>query len=66
MIPPLKISDLDWEIVVRNNSLIFPHHIVDVSCRTVDVNVRRDDKGNYLDYNGNVVYDSSGTSVTMK
>lgn len=56
----------DWEMAVRDNALIFPHHFVDVSCRSYKKNVKVDDNGNYLDDNGNITHDKYGKSVTMK
>ena len=56
----------DWEMVVRDNNLIFPHHFVDVSCRTIGINVKRDADGNYLDDNGDIAYDKDGTSINLK
>lgn len=56
----------DWEMAVRDNALILPHHFVDVSCRSYRKNVHVDADGNYLDNNGNVTHDKYGKSVTMK
>lgn len=56
----------DWEMAVRDNALIFPHHFVDVSCRAYNKNVKTDANGNYLDDNGNITHDKYGKSVTMK
>ena len=56
----------DWEIAVRDNDLILPHHFVDVSSRTLGRNVKRDADGNYLDSSGNITHDKYGKSVNMK
>lgn len=56
----------DWEMAVRDNALIFPHHFVDVSCRSYKKNVQVDANGNYLDDNGTITHDKYGKSVTMK
>lgn len=56
----------DWEIAVRDNDLILPHHFVDVSSRSLRVNVFRDTDGNYIDDNGTITHDKYGKSVNMK
>ena len=59
-------SQRDWEMAVRDNALIFPHHFVDVSCRAYKKNVKTDANGNYLDDKGNITHDKYGKSVNMK
>lgn len=57
----------DYEIVVKTNKCIKPHHFVDISARCMDVNVKRDSKGNYIDpNNGQITHDRYGQSVSMK
>lgn len=56
----------DWEMVVRTNKCILPHHFVDISARSLGVNVTRDTEGNYLDETGQITHDKYGTSITMK
>ena len=57
----------DYEIVVKNNKCIRPHHFVDISARSLDVNIKRDSQGNYTDINtGKILYDKYGKSVNMK
>lgn len=56
----------DYEIAVKNNKCIKPHHFVDISARCMDVNVKRDSNGNYLDpTTGKITHDRYGKSVTM-
>lgn len=57
---------LGYETAVSNNKCIFPHHMVDVSCRSLGMSVRRDSSGNYLDNNGAVTHDRYGKSVNME
>lgn len=59
-------STRDWEMAVRDNALIRPHHFVDVSCRAYGTNVKRDSDGNYIDDKGIITHDKHGKSVTMK
>lgn len=57
----------DYELVVKNNKCILPHHFVDISARCLGVNVKRDSAGNYLDVITNTVtHDKYGRSVNMK
>ena len=56
----------DYEIAVKNNKCIFPHHFVDISARSMDVNVKRDTKGNYTDLHGNITHDRYGQKIDMK
>ncbi len=56
----------EYEIVVRNNACLNPHHFVDISCRNLGVNVQRDAQGNYVDSNGRVTHDKYGTKIDMK
>lgn len=59
-------SQRDWEMAVRDNALIWPHHFFDASCRAYNKNVQVDANGNYLDDNGNITHDKYGKSVNMK
>lgn len=57
----------DYELVVKNNKCILPHHFVDISARCLGVNVKRDSAGNYLDMTTDTVtHDKYGRSVNMK
>ena len=56
----------DYEIAVKNNKCIKPHHFVDISSRCLYVNVKHDSKGNYTDLQGNITHDRYGQAVTMK
>lgn len=57
----------DYEIAVKTNKCIKPHHFVDISARCMDVNIRRDNKGNYLDWNtGKITHDHYGQAIDMK
>lgn len=56
----------DFEIAVHKNKCILPHHFVDISSRSLGINVTRDAQGNYLDENGKITHDKYGQSVTMK
>ena len=56
----------EYEIVVRNNKCLFPHHIVDVSCRSLGINVTRDSQGNYLDDSGRITHDRYGKKIDME
>lgn len=57
----------EYETVVFNNKCILPHHFVDISCRSLNVNVRRDAQGNYLDWEtGAITHDKYGTKIDMK
>lgn len=57
----------DWEMVVRDNALICPHHFCDVSCRAFKAgNVSRDANGNFLDTNGNITHDKNAKALNMK
>ena len=56
----------EYEIVVRNNKCLLPHHIVDISCRSLGINVTRDSQGNYLDNNGKITHDRYGTKIDME
>ena len=56
----------EYEIVVRNNSCLLPHHFVDISCRALGVNVKRDAAGNYMDKDGNVTHDRHGKKIDME
>lgn len=57
----------EYETVVFNNNCILPHHFVDISCRSLNVNVKRDSQGNYLDWEtGAITHDKYGTKIDMK
>lgn len=57
----------DYEIAVKNNKCIKPHHFVDISARSLDVNIKRDSQGNYVDVNtGKITHDRYGQAVDMK
>lgn len=57
----------DYEIAVKTNKCIKPHHFVDVSSRSLDINVKRDSQGNYVDINtGQITHDRYGQSVNMR
>lgn len=56
----------DFEICVKNNKCIFPHHFVDISARSLGVNVTRDAQGNYLDSTGKITHDKYGQAINMK
>ena len=56
----------DCEIAVRNNALILPHHIVDVSCRIVGRNIDQDAQGNFVDDKGNILANKDGVSVGLQ
>lgn len=57
----------DYEIAVKNNKCIKPHHFVDISARSLDVNIKRDSQGNYVDIRtGQITHDRYGQSVNMK
>lgn len=56
----------DFEIAVHTNKCILPHHFVDISCRALGKNVKRDGKGNYLDKDGNITHDRYGTKIDME
>lgn len=56
----------DWEMAVKNNKCILPHHFVDISCRSLDVNVKRDSQGYYVDDMGNRTHDRYGKKLDMK
>ena len=56
----------DWEICVKNNKCIYPHHFVDVSARAIGRSVNRDAQGNYVDLQGNITHDKNGVSVNIK
>lgn len=55
----------DGEIAVKDNALIDPQYMVDVSMRTIGFNIRRCPEG-YRDVaTGKLLYDSTGCSVDM-
>lgn len=56
----------DWEICVKNNKCIYPHHFVDVSARAIGRSVNQDAQGNYVDLQGNITHDKNGVSVNIK
>lgn len=57
----------DYEIAVKNNKCIKPHHFVDISARALDINIKRDGQGNYVDIRtGQITHDRYGQSVNMK
>lgn len=57
----------DYEIAIKTNKCIKPHHFVDISARCMNINVNRDSQGNYLDPNtGKITHDRYGKSVTMQ
>ena len=40
---------------------------MDISCRSLNVNVKRDSQGNYLDWEtGEITHDKYGTKIDMK
>lgn len=56
----------DFEIAISNMKCIKPHHFVDISARSLNINVQRDANGNYLDSTGKITHDRYGKSVTMQ
>lgn len=56
----------DFEIAVRNNDLIEPHHIVDVSMRTIGFNIDRCPEGYRDKVTGRLLYDTNGVSLKMR
>ena len=56
----------DFEVAVKKNECMLPHHIVDVSSRSLGVNVDRDDQGNYINRNGTATHNKYGVSLTLK
>lgn len=57
----------DYEIAIKTNKCIKPHHFVDISARCMNINVNRDSQGNYLDpKTGKITHDRYGKSVTMQ
>lgn len=55
----------DFEIAVKQNNLISPHHIVDVSMRTIGYNIRRCPEGYRDMVTGKLLYDVNGVSLNM-
>ena len=56
----------DWEIAVKDNDLINPHHIVDLSVRTIGYNIRRCPEGYRDMVSGRLLYDTQGVSLGMQ
>lgn len=57
----------DWEMAVKRNELVFPHHFVDISSRVIGKNVTRDSiTGEYTDNVSGLSYDKYGTLKGMK
>ena len=57
----------DWEMAVKRNELVFPHHFVDISSRTINRNVKRNlSSGEYLDLVSGNSYDKDGALKGMK
>ena len=57
----------DYEIAVKNNKCIKPHHFVDISARSLGINVTRDSQGNYINpTTGKITHDHYGQAVDMK
>lgn len=56
----------DFEIAVKDNDLIDPHHIVDVSMRTIGFNIRKCPEGYRDMVTGRLMYDSKGVSLDMR
>lgn len=56
----------DFEIAIKDNALISPQYFVDVSVRSLGVNVKRDNNKNYLDANGNITHDKDGNKIDME
>lgn len=56
----------DFEIAVKDNDLIDPHHIVDVSMRTVGFNIRKCPEGYRDMVTGRLLYDANGVSLDMR
>lgn len=57
----------DWEMAVKRNELVFPHHFVDISSRVIGKNVTRDPVTNeYKDNVSGNTYDRYGTLKGMK
>ena len=55
----------DFEISVKDNALISPHHLVDVSMRTIGFNIRRCPEGYRDMVTGKLLYDTNGVSLDM-
>ena len=56
----------DWEIAVKDNDLISPHHIVDLSVRTIGYNIRKCPEGYRDMVSGRLLYDTQGISLDMQ
>lgn len=56
----------DFEIAIKDNDLIYPHHIVDVSMRTIGFNIRKCPEGYRDMVTGRLLYDSKGVSLDMR
>ena len=57
----------DWEMAVKRNELVFPHHFVDISSRVIGRNVTRDPvTSEYTDNVSGNTYDRYGTLKGMK
>ena len=57
----------DWEMAVKRNELVFPHHFVDISSRVIGKNVTRDPAtSEYKDNVSGNIYDRYGTLKGMK
>lgn len=56
----------DFEIAVRDNDLIEPHHIVDVSMRTIGFNIDKCPEGYRDKLTGRLLYDTNGVSLNMR
>jgi hypothetical protein len=57
----------DWEMAVKRNELVFPHHFVDISSRVIGKNVTRDPAtSEYKDNVSGNTYDRYGTLKGMK
>lgn len=61
-----KMGIRDFEIAVKDNDLINPHHIVDVSMRTIGFNIRKCPEGYRDMVTGRLLYDSKGVSLDMR
>ena len=58
----------DFEICAHTNKIIKPHHFVDISVRTMDVNATRDKDGNYMasEDSNKITHDKNGVSLDKK
>lgn len=55
----------DWEIGIKDNALVFPHHFCDISSRVINFNTKLDSSG-YHDNTGLITHDTDGINVDIE